>query len=320
MFRVASTPESGGGDMMRCLSIGRELHKFQSVHFLLCKGGEYWIDRIKHYGMTASVYKLPEEIKNKNLLVDGYYFSNLEVKVWRKQCRYMAFIDDADTAPKSKYADMIIYTHLNSIHNNKNQIKLQGNKYALLSPEYANFFFNHSLKEVRNILISCGLLDSNNYTGQVLESLSKTDFDGNVNIAIGDYAPCLHKLLNSINNYNFSVNIILNSNGLYDLLLQSNMVIGTGGVSLLERMALGKPSVTIVAAENQRSQAKWAENAGATILVDPAKQKFKHDINSAIDFLLKSEEKRLEMSGKGISIIDGKGSDRVARCMAFGEC
>jgi len=42
--------------------------------------------------------------------------------------------------------------------------------------------------------------------------------------------------------------------------------------------------------------------------------------NSAIDFLLKSEEKRLEMSGKGISIIDGKGSDRVARCMAFGEC
>ena len=276
IFRTASAPEVGGGHVMRCISIGRELNKYQTVHFLLCKGGDSWIDYIKYYGMTASIYKSPIEVRNKNILVDGYNFSKSEIQAWSEQCKYMAFIDDADTAPK--YADMIIYTHLNSIHNNKNQIKLQGNKYALLSPEYANFFFNHSLKEVRNILISCGLLDSNNYTGQVLESLSKTDFDGNVNIAIGDYAPCLHKLLNSINNYNFSVNIILNSNGLYDLLLQSNMVIGTGGVSLLERMALGKPSVTIVAAENQRSQAKWAENAGATILVDPAKQKFKHDI------------------------------------------
>jgi ribosomal protein L28 len=36
--------------------------------------------------------------------------------------------------------------------------------------------------------------------------------------------------------------------------------------------------------------------------------------------LLKSKEKRLKMSNMAIRIIDGKGSDRVARCMAFGEC
>ena len=57
---------------MRCLSIGRELHKYQSVHFLLCNGGEHWIDRIKYYSMTASIYKSPVEMKNTNVLIDGY--------------------------------------------------------------------------------------------------------------------------------------------------------------------------------------------------------------------------------------------------------
>jgi len=36
--------------------------------------------------------------------------------------------------------------------------------------------------------------------------------------------------------------------------------------------------------------------------------------------LLKSEERRLEMSDKGMAIIDGKGSMRVVRCMVLGEC
>ena len=54
VFRVSSAPRVGGGHVMRCLSIGRELNKHQSVHFLLCNGGEYWFDHVKHYSMTAN--------------------------------------------------------------------------------------------------------------------------------------------------------------------------------------------------------------------------------------------------------------------------
>ncbi len=319
LFRVASSPEVGGGHVMRCLSIGRELHKYQSVHFLLCNGGEHWIDRIKYYSMTASIYKSPVEMKNTNVLIDGYGFSELEIQDWREQCKYMAFIDDNNTAPN--YVDLVISSCMDNISqkNYKNQIVLHGNQYALLAPEYISSV-SHNTEEVTNILVSCGLRDSNNFTSQVLGALSECDFKGNVNIAIGSQAPNLKKILNSVNNYNFPVNIVLDSNGLYDLLIQSDIVIGAGGVSLLERMALGKPSITIVAVENQRNQSVWSENSGATILVDPLEQQFQYDLTNAITILLKSEERRLEMSNKGMAIIDGKGGMRVARCMALGEC
>ena len=319
VFRVSSAPRVGGGHVMRCLSIGRELNKHQSVHFLLCKGGEYWLDRIEYYGMTASIYKASVEVKNKNLLVDGYDFSSLETKVWNKQCKCMAFIDDSNTAPN--YANIVISSRMDKMNqkNYKKQIILQGKNYALLASEYINSI-SRNVKKVTTILVSCGLRDSNNFTSQVLDALSECNFYGDVNIAIGSQAPYLQALSNSIKKYNFSINIILDSNGLYDLLTQSDMVVGAGGVSLLERMALGKPSVTIITAENQRNQVIWCENSGATILVDPLERKFQHDLVYGIDLLLKSEERRLKISNKGMRTIDGYGSERVARGMAFGEC
>ena len=320
IFRTASAPEVGGGHVMRCISIGRELNKYQTVHFLLCKGGDSWIDYIKYYGMTASIYKSPIEVRNKNILVDGYNFSKSEIQAWSEQCKNMAFIDDCNMAPRS--ASLVISTRTGDLKSNKKEQKvfLSGPKYALLAPEYIGKHPVKSRTIVRNILVSCGLQDSNNYVSKILSALSESNFDGNVNVAIGSQAPNLQKLLHSVNNYHFSVSVTLDSNGLYDLLMQSDMVIGTGGVSLLERMAIGRPSVTIIAAENQRNQAEWSEKVGATVLVDPIKQQFQHDLRGAIDLLLKSEEKRLEMSVNGSSFIDGRGSERVARCMALGKC
>ena len=313
-------PKAGGGHVMRCISIGRELNKYKPVHFLLCKGGEYWIERIRHYGMTASIYKSPAEVNGKNLLVDGYDFSNLEVQEWSDQCNNLAFIDDNNMAPKN--VNLLISTCMDNCKSKKKDKAtfLYGSKYALLAVEYAKKHYVKNKTIVSNILVSCGLQDSNNYVSKILSALSESNFDGNVNVAIGSQAPNLQKLLHSVNNYHFSVSVTLDSNGLYDLLMQSDMVIGTGGVSLLERMAIGRPSVTIIAAENQRNQAEWSEKVGATVLVDPIKQQFQHDLRGAIDLLLKSEEKRLEMSVNGSSFIDGRGSERVARCMSLGKC
>lgn len=320
VFRVSSAPDAGGGHVMRCLSIGRELQKYQSIHFLLCNNGKDWIDRIKYYGITASIYSSPLEMENTNVLVDGYTFSKLEIQSWRDKCKYMALIDDDEIAPN--YIDLVISTRMDSIiyKNYKSQKILQGSKYALLASEYAGKVSTNDNKEVANILVSCGLIDSNNFTCQVLSALSECNFNGNVNIAIGSQALNLQQITNSINNYNFSINLVLDSNGLHNLLIKSDIVIGAGGVSLLERMSLGKPSVTIIAVENQRNQAIWSKNSGATILVDPLEKKFQNNLMNSINVLLKSKERRLEMGSKGAAIIDGKGVTRVARCMAFGEC
>ena len=210
---------------------------------------------------------------------------------------------------------------LQSCDNKK--ILIQGSKYALLAPEYgisSNTNRTNSMKKVKNILISCGLRDSNNYSLQTLDTLSACNFDGKVVVAIGSQSPHLKSLLSVKEKYDFIVEVVLDSDGLHELMKKTDMVIGAGGVSLLERMALGKPSVTIIAAENQRNQADWAETIGATINADPLKSEFKTDMIRAINLLLNQKEKRVEMGYRGMNTIDGKGSKRVAKCMAFGEC
>jgi UDP-2,4-diacetamido-2,4,6-trideoxy-beta-L-altropyranose hydrolase len=320
VFRVASAPKVGGGHIMRCLSIARELHQHRSVHFLLCEGGEYWIDFIESFGMTASIYRKNAEIKNKNILIDGYEFSDFEVQVWRDKCRCMVFIAD-ECSTFLDFSDIVISFCKDTFQKKyKNQTILQGSEYALLAPEYKKNISNYRVKEVKNILITCGLIDSNNFINESLKSLSKINFNGSVKVAISSQAPHLKKLLNSINRYSFSVDIILDCNNLFKILMESDIIIGTGGVSLLERMALGIPSVTIVASENQKFQSEWGANIGATIVVNPIEDEFQHNLIDAIKLLLKSKNMREAMSKKGMRAIDGKGAYRVAKILSFAEC
>ena len=317
VFRVSSRVENGGGHVMRCLSIGRELNKYCPVHFLLCKGGEFWIDRILDYGITASIYKSPKEVNNKNLLVDGYDFSNVEINSWNEKCNKIVFIDD--NCSSFKNVDLIISTCMIKFDNSKvkKEMYLLGPKYALIAPEYSKKNIGKNKKNVTDVLVFCGMRDSNNYIGKVLTTLCKANYKENVTIAIGSSSPNLEKILSSIKDYNFSVNVEIDSKSLYDLLIDSDMVIGSGGVNLLERMSLGRPSVTIVTAENQMGQAKWSEEIGATILINPVDKEFDYKLLKAILLLLKSRKKRLEISEKSSLAIDGNGAARVADVLFF---
>jgi UDP-2,4-diacetamido-2,4,6-trideoxy-beta-L-altropyranose hydrolase len=317
VFRVASSTKDGGGHMMRCLSLARELIKYAPVHFLLCHKSEYWSKKITDQGVTSGVYNSPDDIYKSNLLVDGYHFSDVEINKWRRKCNKMVIISDSDNIKGG--ADIFVVSPGIKIDQSSllKGVILHGSEYALLAPEYAKNIPACNAKYVKNILVTCGLSDSKNFIGSALEALSKVNFCGDVSVAIGRKAPHVNKLLNTIGNYNFSVNLVLDSDNLHDLVSKSDMIIGTGGVSLLERMALGKPSVTIIAAENQRNQVEWSKSIGATIMIDPLDEKFQYNLECAIECLIQSLIKRSNLGSRGGRYVDGKGCKRVAKYMAF---
>jgi len=310
-FRVSSLPEVGGGHIMRCLSLSRVMARYVPVHFLLCPGGEYWISKIEQYGITASVYKSSNDIKSSNLLVDGYEFSDADLDSWKNQCGKLVMICDYDTC--SSYADIVIAPNLN-VHQISflHQILLSGYEYALLAPEYSHKKVKRTASSVKNILISFGLYDSNNFSARALNALNANNFSGNATIAIGRNAPYLSVLYRIINNFSFSVEIILDSNGLYQLLLNTDMVIGSGGMSLLERMSLGIPSVTVFVTENQKEQVRWSEQLGATIALDGGSDYFDEELIDIIGKMLLCENTREEMMSCGMKSVDGLGAERVA--------
>ena len=312
VFRVASNPEAGGGHVMRSLSLARELHRYEKVHFLLCPGGEYWIEKIKKHGIGVSIAS-NFYIKNiSNFVVDGYDFTDAEFRAWRDNCDRLIFIDDNNLAPV--YADVVIAPGIPDYKSSwGNQVVLSGAQYSLLSPEYSNSRPLPSISHVQSVLITCGLRDSIDCSGKALRALANLGFNGSVTVAIGGGAPHLKSLKAAISLYKCPISIVVDADGLFSLLLKSDVVIGTGGIGLLERMAVGRPSVTVVTAGNQIQQAKWAEEIGGTILVNGLGQSFEHDFSEALNRLLLSKEQRKKMSVNGMKAVDGKGVERVTK-------
>jgi spore coat polysaccharide biosynthesis predicted glycosyltransferase SpsG len=195
----------------------------------------------------------------------------------------------------------------------KNQIVLNGFQYSLLAPEYSLPNISPSVDDAHCILIACGLRDSLDWSGLVLRALGRVQFDGSVILAIGSDAPHLESLKVAVSLCKFPITIVVDSDGLFLLLMKSDVVIGSGGISLLERMAVGRPSVTVVTAHNQIQQAQWAETIGATILVNGLDQSCEQKFKEVLRRLLSSKGQRQEMSTNGMKAVDGKGAERVAK-------
>jgi spore coat polysaccharide biosynthesis predicted glycosyltransferase SpsG len=100
--------------------------------------------------------------------------------------------------------------------------------------------------------------------------------------------------------------LISTADGLGPILAGADLVVTAAGVTMLESLALGRPTVAFVLAENQRRQAEGAAAAGAVLLVDPH-----HAVKAALE-LVGSFNTRATLSESGRSLIDGHGARRVA--------
>jgi spore coat polysaccharide biosynthesis predicted glycosyltransferase SpsG len=320
IVRVSSNPRVGGGHMMRSISLAISLKKYFDVHFVLDFEGESWISILNNKGFTAEIEgsknnsTLIEQPHCVGVLIDSYDITTDEIFKWKNKCGKLAIIDDFGNAPD--FTDFIISTGTlkKSKNHNKNQIIMTGPKYALLSNEYSNNgLLNPPSPDVRTILMSFGLYDSKNCTMLALDSLNKTNFKGKVQIAIGSKAPYLKDIKKIISSYIFSVEIFEDLYGLFDLHSNADLVMGAGGMSLLERMALGKPSITFIAADNQKKQVEWAESLGATISFSLNKNLVQSNIVESINSLLSDINLRNKMSKISSNAVDGKGVLRVSK-------
>ncbi len=324
IFRVSSKPDAGGGHMMRSISLARALSQYIDIHFVLDQGADSWLLRLENRGLTGEIsqndnnfkLRLRDKLNCIGVLVDSYDISRNSMLGWRECCRQLAIIDDFGDAPD--FANFVISSSLDRHTSNKNhmQIIMQGPKYALLSPEYYNCKQQiYSSSMVNTILISFGLYDSKNCTKLVINALKETKFDGIVQVAIGSKAPHLSKIKQILSNYSFDIKIYEDVDGLYELNSGADLVIGAGGVSLLERIALGKPSITFIVADNQERQVQWAASLGATIPLALNEYLLESDIVNAINVLLLDVKIRNNMSKIAANIVDGKGALRASEVL-----
>jgi len=289
------------------------------VVFVLDDDGLAWNERVSKQGhdcVTASAWS-GEPITG--CLLDGYEFGRNAIQFWRAAAAMTVSI--VDQPPKPDWADLIIAPGLAP----NAMVKagalsgrvLAGLGYALVDQRFRMTSPRHVPELATNIVVSFGLQDSLNATGLVLNALALLPQvrDGivSVTVALAASAPHLSNVREQVRGLKHGVCVI--DADMATCYAAADVAIGGGGLGLLERMAMGVPSVSITLAENQRQQIALCVARGGTLHGGHVKDIQASDLAATISSLLRSREQRAVLSKRAQEAVDGLGAVRCARAM-----
>ena len=101
--------------------------------------------------------------------------------------------------------------------------------------------------------------------------------------------------------------------GLWSELAAADLVVTAGGVTMLESLLIGRPTLVVVTAQNQMRAAHGAAESGAAALVPPGAGP--DDIADAAMLLTADACGRRSLAELGPIHVDGRGPSRVARAL-----
>ena len=319
-FRVASRPGAGGGHVARCLSLARALNGLgDRVLFVVDDDGLRWQRSIleEGHGCVTASSTLREPIAH--CVIDGYDFDTGTIETWRQQAGVMVAI--VDHQPPPDWADLTIAPSLSpAASGHPEQLTsgvLAGLSYALVAARFVEPSPRNIRETVGNVLVSFGQRDSRNATGLALRAMGllpeRIDSPLTITVALGGSAlhiPEVERHVKEFDGAAFEIDADMTA-----CYAAADFVIGGGGVSLLDRMAGGIPSVSIILADNQREQIARCAEVGGTLDagrfedIDPAR------LARTVASLMHSRTKRATMSANARHAVDGLGAQRCAQAM-----
>ena len=187
---------------------------------------------------------------------------------------------------------------------------LVGPKYALLRDEFSADF--SGCKKQYDILINFGGADKDNYTEHVLGMLATCANMNkhNIKIIIGSDYPYTLGLEQRIEELGLKFKLVKNPNNVAREISECRIAIGAGGVSLLERSALGVPSIIYAIADNQMHICAEYERQGLGCVIRKGEINEHIKLASIIDTKLNRKILSKE-SYLNRNFVDAHGTDRV---------
>ncbi|MBM3673076.1 MAG: hypothetical protein FJW86_12980 [Actinobacteria bacterium] len=177
---------------------------------------------------------------------------------------------------------------------------LTGPEYALVDPKLVDIQRAPVEGAVTRILVTTGGTDVDGYGYAIAHDLTKLLPSATISLVMGPW---------SSDQVPRQVNPIRTSSGLGNELAISDLVVTAGGVTMLESLALGRPTVAVLTAENQQ---RYVEGAAAVNAVVPASI---DDAALAAVTLAGNADLRVELAHRAANLIDGRGALRVARAL-----
>jgi len=258
------------------------------------------------------------------VIVDHYGLDISWQRIARRAGSVLLAVDDL--ADRTHCADIIVdqtirpdgdpYTHLNTVAGTH----LVGPRYTLLRPEFgqtgdgsARVSTDNPLRWNR-VLISLGGMLQADVLHHVLDCVAQSqrspDFHFTVVGGLSADTSTADTLKTRCTDQ--GVDWIDFVGDMPGFLAGFGRSIGAGGVSLLERCALGLPSLAIILADNQRGFAQAVAKAGA---VHAALEPEAVTAARLDDFLNLTHSDLMDISDSARRLCDGKGTQRVVRAV-----
>jgi len=248
LFVVTGNEKVGLGHVYNTLLLANDILNHE-ILFLVDKNSRLAFDKInsKNYNVLMQESEnIIEDIKkiNPDIIINDILDTDYEYVYSLKKLNYKV-INFEDLGSGSKLADLVI----NAIYPERDSLPNHyfGADYFLLRDEFIYSPFKDLKREVKEILITFGGVDPNNYTKKVIESVY--DFCIENNIKINVIAGFGYNKFESIEKFE-KINILRNVYNISDYMLSADIIFTSAGRTIYEIASLAVPA--IVLAQNER--------------------------------------------------------------------
>ncbi|WP_147289742.1 hypothetical protein [Helicobacter sp. MIT 14-3879] len=252
----------GLGHLSRCTALKNFLQKV-NFNVEIYNRGDFISDNCINFNWLAEseAKKLESILKNKPLVIIDSYYANFEF------CKYL--VDNAkvcvffDDFSRMKYPRGAIIFN-GALNASKYYIDVEntifsGIEYGLLRNEFLQREVKTINKDITRVLIALGGNDYNNNTQKVLEIIEKEIVYADIDVVVSNK----HKPLN----YGFNTNIHSNISArvLKNLMLDCDLAISGGGVTMVELQSTCTPTIALEIASNQSYQLRAWQKVGLRV-------------------------------------------------------
>ena len=265
---------------------------------------------------TISLIKKHSGQKNI-LIIDNYQLSKKWETYAKPFVHKLIVIDDLPN--RSHNCDLLIdqnlHTKVNGLYKGlipSNCIKLIGPKFSMIRKEFR--MMRKSVKPrtfpIKKILVSFGGSDIENQTLVALNSIKKMNGKINVDVVVGKANKC-KKTLKIFCNKNKHFTYYEQIDNIADLMLSSDLSIGSSGSTTWERCSLGLPAIVSISSNDQRDTANSLSKKKCVINLGDVKKVKESSYINAITNLKKNDLRN--MSKNSMSLVDGNGTQRILK-------
>jgi UDP-2,4-diacetamido-2,4,6-trideoxy-beta-L-altropyranose hydrolase len=326
VFRVDSYKEIAVGHLSRCINLAYALKVLGIQIIFISYDDEETIRRLEFTGFKYHLIKskindqkfINEELSKISkykeeaevVIVDSYKVSNKYFNDIRKLFQTIIYLDDLgldfdvdmviNPSCKFKSRDYIA------------PITLCGLDYLILNDEYK--LGRIQPIKTKSMLMTFGGIDHYDLTSRLIPLIESIDNKIKINLVIGPYYDNLNQIKVAMNKSKSNIKLYKGVKNLRPIMLQSDIAITAGGMSVYELTALSIPTIGIALWNNQKSNIECLAQQGAIIpLYYSEGKEFEELIFESLKKLILDVSLQKKMSAISRSIVDGNGASRISK-------